>query len=84
MLHSIKAKDYMTASLVTLSPDTPVMEAIKLFLDNGISGAPVLDKLLNWAEAAPDEVRERLIMDPQAETQATPGRGASSSKAPEF
>ena len=45
MLHSIKAKDYMTASLVTLSPDTPVMEAIKLFLDNGISGAPVLDKL---------------------------------------
>ena len=45
MLHSIKAKDYMTAQLVTLSPDTPVMEAIKLFLDNGISGAPVLDKL---------------------------------------
>lgn len=45
MLHSIKAKDYMTANLVTLSPDTGVMEAIKLLLDKGISGAPVVDKM---------------------------------------
>lgn len=45
MLHSIKAKDYMTANLVTLSPDTGVMEAIKLLLDKGISGAPVVDQM---------------------------------------
>lgn len=36
--------------------------------DWGQALCPVLDKLLNWAEAAPHEVRERLIMDPQAET----------------
>ena len=45
MLHSIKAKDYMTANLVTLSPDTSVMEAIRLLLDKGIAGAPVVDKM---------------------------------------
>ena len=45
MLHSIKAKDYMTANLVTLSPDTSVMEAIRILLDKGISGAPVVDKM---------------------------------------
>ena len=33
MLNSIKAKDYMTANLVTLSPDTSVMEAIRILLD---------------------------------------------------
>ena len=45
MLHSIKAKDYMTANLVTLSPDTSVMEAIRILLDKGISGAPVVNKM---------------------------------------
>ncbi len=45
MLHSIKAKDYMTANLVTLSPDTSVMEAMRILLDKGISGAPVVDKM---------------------------------------
>ena len=45
MLHSIKAKDYMPANLVTLSPDTSVMEAIRILLDKGISGAPVVDKM---------------------------------------
>ena len=45
MLHSIKAKDYMTANLVILSPDTSVMEAIRILLDKGISGAPVVDKM---------------------------------------
>ena len=45
MLHSIKAKDYMTANMVTLSPDTSVMEAIRILLDKGISGAPVVDKM---------------------------------------
>ena len=45
MLHSIKAKDYITPNLVTLSPDTSVMEAIRILLDKGISGAPVVDKM---------------------------------------
>lgn len=37
------AADYMAASLVTFSPETPVLDAIHTLLENRISGAPVLD-----------------------------------------
>ena len=43
MLEKITAKDYMAASLVTLAPDTDVMEAIQKLLKNRITAAPVLD-----------------------------------------
>ena len=43
MLHSIKAKDYMSAHLITFTPETGVMEAIRQLLDKRISGAPVVD-----------------------------------------
>ena len=39
----ITAKDFMVSKLISLSPDTDVMEAIGLLLKNRISGAPVLD-----------------------------------------
>ncbi len=38
------AREVMTTSLVTLSPDTKVLDAIRLMLKNQISGAPVLDE----------------------------------------
>jgi CBS domain-containing protein len=38
-----KVKDYMSASLVTLSPSTPILEAARLLVENRISGAPVVD-----------------------------------------
>lgn len=44
MLSSVKVKDYMAASLITFSPDTDVLQAIHLLIENGISGAPVLNK----------------------------------------
>lgn len=44
MLHAISVKDYMAANLVTFSPDMDVLDAIHLLLENGISGAPVVDK----------------------------------------
>lgn len=43
-LTSVKVKDYMSASLVTFTPDMEVLSAIHLLLQNGISGAPVLDE----------------------------------------
>ncbi len=43
MLEKITAKDYMAASLVTLAPDTDVMEAIQKLLKNRITAAPVID-----------------------------------------
>lgn len=39
----LKARDIMTKDVITLSPDTTVEKAGRLFIDRGISGAPVLD-----------------------------------------
>lgn len=47
MLNSVAVKDYMTASLVTFKPATDVLQAIHLLMENGISGAPVVDNLGN-------------------------------------
>ena len=44
LLRSIKARDYMAANLVTLSPDTEILRAITLLIEHRISGAPVVDE----------------------------------------
>jgi len=38
-----KVKEYMSASLVTLSPTTPILQAARRLVENRISGAPVVD-----------------------------------------
>ncbi|MCL5807984.1 MAG: CBS domain-containing protein [Deltaproteobacteria bacterium] len=40
----LKAKDIMTREIVTVYPDTEVVQAAKLMLDKHISGLPVIDK----------------------------------------
>lgn len=47
MLHSVEVKDYMSANLVHLTPDTDVLRAIHLLLENNVTGAPVTDQLGN-------------------------------------
>lgn len=37
------AKDVMTTTVLTVGPDTPVMEAVRLMLQNRVSGLPVVD-----------------------------------------
>ncbi len=44
MIQSIAVKDYMSASLVTFTPDMDVMNAINVLVKNRISGAPVIDE----------------------------------------
>lgn len=44
MLRSISVRDYMSANLVTFTPDMDVLDAIHLLLENNISGAAVIDK----------------------------------------
>ncbi len=39
----LKAKDVMTADVITVSPETGILEAVKLMLDNRINGLPVMD-----------------------------------------
>lgn len=38
-----KARDIMTTEVITLTPDTDIIQAARILLDNGINGAPVLD-----------------------------------------
>ena len=44
MIHSIAVKDYMSASLVTFTPDMDVMNAIDVLVKHRISGAPVVNE----------------------------------------
>jgi CBS domain-containing protein len=43
-VYVIKAKDIMTMDVVTVYPDTEIIQAAKLMLDNHFSGLPVIDK----------------------------------------
>ena len=40
----LKVKDIMTKELITVSPDTEILQATKLLLENRINGIPVTDE----------------------------------------
>lgn len=42
-MRSVKVSDFMATRLVTLHPQTNVVEALSVLLDKKISGAPVVD-----------------------------------------
>ena len=42
-LSSVAVRDYMTRDLVTFTPNMEVMQALRLLVKHGHSGAPVLD-----------------------------------------
>jgi|ERR1700690_2785762 CBS domain-containing protein len=56
----LKARDIMTTSVVTVTPETTVEELGRLFLDKGISGAPVIgaDKKLLGIVTENDLIRQ--------------------------
>jgi len=40
----LKARDIMTRDVITVSPDTDILQAARLLLDNHINGLPVIDQ----------------------------------------
>ncbi len=46
-LRDISVREFMSASLVTFSPDMSIFEAIRKLVRAGVSGAPVVDQLSN-------------------------------------
>jgi CBS domain-containing protein len=40
----MKAKDVMTSPVISIEPETPVLQAVRLMLQRRISGLPVIDK----------------------------------------
>jgi CBS domain-containing protein len=47
MLKTASVKEYMSASLVTFTPDMDVLRAINQLIEKRMSGAPVVDKIGN-------------------------------------
>ncbi len=43
----LKAKEIMTRKLITVSPETEIIQAAKILLENHINGLPVVDKTGN-------------------------------------
>ena len=43
MLSSVRVRDYMTSAMITLKPDTDIVEAAQTLLEYRLSGAPVVD-----------------------------------------
>ena len=42
-MKSLKVRDYMAVELVTFTPGSSVLDAMSMFLERGISGAPVVE-----------------------------------------
>lgn len=42
-MKSLKVRDYMAVELITFTPSSNVLDAMALFLERGISGAPVVE-----------------------------------------
>jgi CBS domain-containing protein len=47
MLKTASVKDYMSANLLTFTPDMDIQHAINQFIKKRVSGAPVVDKIGN-------------------------------------
>lgn len=43
MLRSVKVEDFMITNLITFKPETELFEAIKVFSQQSVSGAPVVN-----------------------------------------
>jgi CBS domain-containing protein len=41
---ALRARDVMQTSVASVHPDTPLTQVARLFVDNGIHGAPVVDE----------------------------------------
>ncbi|MDR6476232.1 CBS domain-containing protein [Burkholderia sp. OAS925] len=71
----MRASDVMTHTVVSATPDMTIRQVAKMFVDNGISGAPVLDTdgsivgiisegdLLRRSEIGTDETRRASWLD---------------------
>src|ERR1700734_1182451 len=42
-VEGVRVEDFMTRRVATVTPDTPILTAARLMLDNHVSGLPVVD-----------------------------------------
>ena len=70
----MRATDFMTSPVVTVSPSTPISEASALLVDRGFSAVPVVDDLqqLVGIVSESDLLRGRVSADPRAHLRPIP------------
>lgn len=56
-------KDFMTRSLISFSPETSVYDAMKILIEHGISGGPVLDEEGNLVGMLSEVDCHKTILD---------------------
>ncbi len=61
-----RVADYMTAAVVTVSPDTPVHELERRFLEHDFNGFPVVDAGILLGVVTKFDVLKAFIFTPQA------------------
>ena len=59
----ITARDFMVDRLVTLRPRMDVLEAIQLLLEQGVSGAPVVDNNGRYLGVFSEECSMQVLLD---------------------
>jgi CBS domain-containing protein len=59
----LKAKDIMTESVVSVRRDTTVEKALKLLLENNISGVPVVEKDMTLVGIVTEKDLLRLLLE---------------------
>ena len=63
MLDTKTAKDAMSRHLITLNPDMEVLEALRILVDERLSGAPVLDQVGNLIGMLTERDCMRIALD---------------------
>jgi len=67
-LVSLKAKDIMTRNVITVTKDTPIIQAIELIANNDITGIPVVDDDMNLLGILSEKDVLSLIYTPDDES----------------
>ena len=65
----LQAKDIMKKDVVAVRPDTPVLEALELMLENEISGLPVVKQDMSLVGIITEKDLFHLFYEPQAATE---------------
>jgi len=65
---SLKAKDIMTRAVISVTKDTPIVQAIELFANNNITGIPVVEENMILIGVLSEKDVLGLLYAPEDET----------------
>ena len=68
VLVSLKAKDIMTRNVISVTKDTPIIQAIELIANNNITGIPVVENDMNLIGILSEKDVLSLIYTPEDES----------------